>query len=66
MFYQGQKQFFEQGTAAFEIKGSSAKRAADEKDQKIARLEAKLRLKDEVVAELLADHVQLKKELGDL
>ena len=35
-------------------------------ERKIAALEAKMVLKNEVVAELLEEHVQLKKELGDL
>jgi len=34
--------------------------------QKVARLEAKLANKNEVIAELMQEHVQLKKELGDL
>ena len=37
-----------------------------EQDQKIARLEEKLVKKNEVVAELMEAHVQLKKELGEL
>ena len=32
---------------------------------KIDRLEAKLRKKDEVLAELMEEHVTLKKSLGD-
>lgn len=65
LFYQWQKQFFEQGTAAFERKGAS-KRTEDAKDRKIQALETKIAQKNEVVAELLAEHVQLKKELGEL
>jgi predicted RNase H-like nuclease (RuvC/YqgF family) len=45
----------------------SGKRRLDEaKDRKIAHLEAKLANKNEVIAELMQEHVQLKKELGDL
>ena len=64
-FYNWQKQFFENGVAAFE---AAAKRPPrdDGKDRKIAQLEAKLVQKNEVVAELLQEHVQLKKELGEL
>jgi hypothetical protein len=36
------------------------------KDLKIAHLEEKLVKKNEVVAELMEAHVQLKKELGEL
>jgi transposase len=52
---------------------SKGGRGPDEKDQKIADLEAKvakqelqLAKKNEVVAELMQEHVQLKKEFGDL
>ena len=63
-FYQWQKTFFEQGAAAFET--TRAKTAADEaKDKKIAALEDKLQRKNEVLSELLEEHVQLKKELGE-
>jgi transposase len=41
-------------------------RQDDAKDRKIIALEAKIQLKNEVVAELLQEHVQLKKELGEL
>jgi len=34
--------------------------------KRIAKLEAKLVQKNEVVAELLEEHVKLKKELGEL
>ena len=63
-FYQWQKQLFENGAAAFERK--KGKPRTDTRDQKIARLETKLTEKNEVVAELLQEHVQLKKELGEL
>ena len=64
-FYQWQKQLFENGAVAFNRNGQS-KRIADAKDLKITQLEAKIVQKNEVVAELLEDHVKLKKELGDL
>ena len=62
-FYQGQKQFFENGASAFERNGS-AKR--DEAQERIVALEAKLRRKDEVLGELMEEHVALKKDLGEL
>lgn len=65
LFYQWQKQFFEQGTAAFE-RQTGNRRADDAKDRQIAQLQEKLVKKNEVVAELLEEHVQLKKELGEL
>ena len=63
-FYQWQKQLFESGALAFEAKGGRPK--VDPRDQKIARLEARLVERNEVVAELLQEHVQLRKELGEL
>jgi transposase len=59
--YQWQKVFFENGAAAFERTG---RRAEDANHRKVAALEAKLQQKNEVIAELLQEHVQLKKELG--
>ena len=64
MFYQWQKQFFEKGAAAFASK--PGKNKLDPKDKRIARLTEKLDEKNEVIAEILAEHVQLKKELGEL
>jgi len=63
LFYRWQKEFFEGGHAAFERgKGDpEARRAAE----RIAKLESKIQLKDEVLAELMADYVAVKKTLGD-
>ena len=63
--YTWQKQLFENVALAFERPGRKAKQT-DARDRKIEALEAKLRQKNEVVSELLEEHVQLKKELGDL
>ena len=65
LFYLWQKQFFENGTAAFATTGKRRKAAEDAKDRKIAALEDKLQRKNEVLAELMAEHVQLKKALGE-
>jgi transposase-like protein len=59
------KQVLDQAAAAFR-QVRAARRAEDAKDQRIAHLEAKLAKKNEVVAELMEAHVQLKKELGEL
>ena len=64
-FYLWQKQLFENGTAAFEQTARGRKAGTDAKDRKIAALEAKLLTKNEVLAELMEEHVQLKKELGE-
>jgi transposase-like protein len=62
-FYQWQKQFFENGDAAFE-RHAPKKNNAD--SRRIEALEQKLRRKDEALGELMEEHVALKKELGEL
>src|SRR5215471_10491973 len=62
-FYRWQKDFFENGASAFE-KGRKPSTNAEER--KIEELEAKLKRKNEVLSELMEEHVQLKKELGEL
>ena len=68
LFYRWQKDLFENGAAVFDASGrnASASRGEDAAAKRIAALEAKLRNKNEVVAELLEEHIQLKKELGVL
>jgi len=63
-FYHWLKVFFENGAAAFEA-SVKPKVQVDAKDRKIAKLEAQLTRKNEVIAELLEDHTSLKKSLGD-
>lgn len=65
-FYAWQKLLFENAAPIFERRGNSAnqRRQQDAQAKKIAELEAKVQKKNEVVAELLEEHVQLKKELG--
>jgi transposase-like protein len=63
VFYRWQKEFFENGAAAFEQK-ARPKHSAEE--ERIAYLEKKIHTKDEVLAELMAEHVALKKEIGEL
>src|SRR3954470_24247511 len=63
VFYRWQKEFFENGAAAFEVKGRSDQQA--EKDR-IQFLEKKIQRKDEVLAELMGEYVALKKELVEL
>jgi transposase-like protein len=62
-FYQWQKQLFENGAAAFERSGPKPRPKEWERVQK---LEAKLQRKDAVLAELMEEHVALKKSLGEL
>ncbi len=63
VFYRWLKEFFENGAAAFE-KGPGKKAQRREK-RKMEAMEAKLRKKDEVIAELMEEHVALKKSLGE-
>jgi transposase len=63
LFYLWQKQFFENGTSAFERKNGQAE---SQNLRTIAALREKLQRKNEVVAELMEEHIQLKKELGEL
>jgi transposase len=58
------KEFFENGHAAFD-NGRKSKAVEDANQQKIERLEAKLQRKDSVLAELMEEHVLLKKSLGE-
>jgi transposase len=62
IFYAWQKQLFENGAAAFQ---RSRKSRVDPRDRRIEQLEAKLTQKNEVLAELMQEHVQLKKALGE-
>ena len=62
VFYRWQKQFFEEGAAAFDKDHTQPLKAAE---KRIAALESKLQGKNEILAELLEEHVRLKKTLGD-
>ena len=61
VFYRWQKEFFEKGARAFEkeVEGRTKKL-----EQKVAKLEKKLMQKNEVLSELMEEHVALKKHLG--
>jgi len=63
VFYRWQKEFFENGAAAFQTKARANHQAEQER---IEYLEKKIQRKDEVLAELMGEHVALKKSLGEL
>ena len=63
VFYRWQKQFFENGSKAFEKEN---KRKTSKLADKIAMLENKLRNKNEVLSELMEEHIKLKKSLGEI
>jgi transposase-like protein len=58
VFYRWQNEFFENGAAAFPSKARANHPAERER---IQYLEKKIQAKDEVLAELMAGHVALKK-----
>src|SRR6266404_2036214 len=62
VFYRWQKEFFENGAAAFQQR---ARKTHKPEQERIAYLEKKIQTKDEVLAELMAEHVALKKTLGN-
>jgi transposase len=62
-YYGWQRQFFENGVAAFQ---KTRRRQVDRRDQKMEKLEANLARKNEVLAELMQEHVEPRKEVGEL
>ena len=63
LFYQWQKSFFENGTAALQPRPHP--RSLSKEKHIITALQAKLRQKDEVLAAVVEEMVHLKKELGE-
>ena len=64
-FYRWQAQLFAEGAAVFQRKhGSGERKQRVEALEKITGLEEKLQKKNEVLSELMEEHVRLKKELG--
>lgn len=63
VFYRWQKAFFENGAAAFE---KSRKGVKDQQSRRIETLEKKIQTKNEVLSELMEEHIKLKKNLGEL
>jgi transposase len=65
-FYRWQKELFDHGAAAFEVKGRGGR--ADGRTDRLAqeneRLRGQLAHKDNVIAEITEDYVRLKKTLG--
>lgn len=62
LFHRWQEQLFQ--NAALALEGKRPERSQDQ--QRIEKLESKIRQKDEVLAELMAEHISLKKEFGEL
>jgi transposase-like protein len=64
LFYQWQRLLFENAHLAFD-NGRKSKAVDDANVRKIEALEAKLTRKNEVMAELMEAHTELKKSLGE-
>jgi transposase-like protein len=62
LFHRWQEQLFGNGAMALEAKRPER----SQEQQRIEKLEQKIRQKDEVLAELMAEHIALKKDLGEL
>lgn len=62
MFHRWQEQLFT--NAALALEGKRVERSQDQ--QRIEKLESKIRQKDEILAELMAEHIALKKAVGEL
>jgi transposase len=64
LIYNWQKILFYNAEAAFEHATGRGKSKSGQ-EEKVHNLEAKLQQKNEVIAELLQEHVQLKKSVGE-
>jgi len=64
LFYVWQRELFENGHLAFQPKKKN--RALTKLETENAKLREKLEKKNEVVAELMQEYIQLKKDLGEL
>lgn len=63
VFHRWMREFFENAALAFQKqKGTRAKQL----EKKVAQLEGKLTQKNEVLSELMEEHVKLKKSLGEI
>jgi transposase-like protein len=63
VFYRWQKAFFENGAAAFQTQQSQQEK---QWKKQITTLESRLSQKNEVLAEVMEEHVRLKKSLGEI
>ena len=67
VFYQWQKQLFDNIAGALTAPAAASGPSKREKEQahELSQLKARLAKKDAVIAEISAEYVQLKKELGE-
>lgn len=66
LFYQWQKKLFEEGAVVFEQPRAKSNRQKAAEARRIEALEAKVQEKNEVLAELMGEHVALQKTLGEI
>ena len=64
VFHRWQEQLFL--NAALALEGRRRPDRSGQDQQRIEKLEQKIRQKDEVLAELMVEHLSLKKEFGEL
>jgi len=62
-FYEWQKKLFENSSEVFD---SNSKKTRKAEEERVKKLEKKLQKRDEVIAELMSEHVKVKKNLGIL
>jgi len=62
MFYRWQKELFEKGDLVFQQSKDSGTRRLE---KKVSKLEQKVTQKNEVLSELMEEHIQLIKKLGE-
>lgn len=65
MFYQWQRQLFENGAAAFGDRRPRPQVPAQDAT-KVARLESKLQQKDAVIGEIMTELMAVKKSIGEI
>jgi transposase len=65
VFYYWQAQLFENAQKAFVLDGRAPSREK-QLQERVGKLEERLAKKDNVIAEISAEYVQLKKDLGEL
>lgn len=63
VFFRWQKEFFEKGSQVFENQRDNGQRHLE---KKLSGLEKKLAQKNEVLSELMEEHIKLKKSLGEI
>ena len=63
VFHRWMKEFFENAPLAFQKQSDTRTKNLE---KKVAKLEGKLSQKNEVLSELMEEHVKLKKSLGEI